>query len=1243
MTEVDFPRGGAKPKLLTQTEPKEKKRKVEAKTEDGPVSKKSVKNQENKELEGIFRKSITSDLLVEDVRGLGSIAKIDDDSLLLKTVNGIEVVIPLKFVSRVYSETFKKTGHTLDDLFSEGQLLAFKVESALNSKENKTKRIQGSVCPSRVNKCVHSSTLYNGLVLNATVKSIEEKGAVFDLGIDGTIKGFASTDSLPPLKDLRVGQVMLVRIIRETGDAKRYIKLSAFPEMDVFEESQMVTNHFMPGTVLHAEPLFFVEGGIVVSFKNGLKAFVSKEQLPPRIRMDIHRLVKSFRVVVVICNQNSPLLTVSGHPDIVALSKIERRTVPEEYSTGQIFDGIVYSVDPKYSVYFAMQESEDKVSLITAKLPASNMDNPDNLKKYGIGTVHKIRVLKYSPLDRRVIVTDKKEILKANSIVEEHQPGQLVTVKIDAIVDIGVRVTFGLNKHGTIFANHTLDMVSQSWKKAFKVGQKIKSRVLYKDDLKNHYYLTSKPALVDSSDSIITDYDEGLIGSTATGMCTHIGVHGVVIAFFNKVAGFLPTNQANLINELKVGMPVTVKVSRVNADDKKIGLVIDATINKKMQKEKQSKKPVKPVKNLHIYPAKIVGSWTLGGTSENTSLLVELPNENIGRLHAAEIGVSGKNGINDFLKKNKGKKFHVRVIDVTPARKLEKSIKEELKERNLTRFYEVSVQPDKLKELKQKQSILKYKNDYKVGDEVTGFFVETPGNSLMQKAEVNPRYRAFVLPETAGYSIAKSLDEYGVQRAKPIFKGKGEAFNGAVSFVSRNIIYLALKNKKAPNKVGECMVARVISNSDSPLNFEIGFPDGQKGVLPVSGVTNEIFTAKRLKKVLKKNNLINVKLVAKNGDKWIVANNMKKSLGPDSIKKGQKLNGYVTEVEENQAIVEYYPGNKIIVSGCLDAELDDLVTVVVTSTKPELTGKFVETIEQEASRILHKEKILAGMEKSKDLFSDADYDRLIVSNPNSAEAWISYMAYQAQNGNVDEARKIAENALNTIEAREEQERLNIYTAYLSLEVTSGDENSLKEVFRRATGAHDQLEVYKRLANIYTTTNKNEELDKLFQVMIKKFGQYHREVYVLYGNFLYNAKREGDGRELMKKAMSSLPKKHHLELLSRFANLEYLHGDSERGKTMFEKALAAAPKRGDIWNVYIDKAIRYQSVGDTREIFERAIASNLGLHTTKNLFQKWQDFETLRGDEEHLQEVNKKAVEYTNKLKKDITGEDEDED
>ena len=93
----------------------------------------------------------------------------------------------------------------------------------------------------------------------------------------------------------------------------------------------------------------------------------------------------------------------------------------------------------------------------------------------------------------------------------------------------------------------------------------------------------------------------------------------------------------------------------------------------------------------------------------------------------------------------------------------------------------------------------------------------------------------------------------------------------------------------------------------------------------------------------------------------------------------------------------------------------------------------------------------------------------------------------------------------------------------------------------------------------------------------------------------------------------------LQTLNMLMGIPYLKRqwgsrDIERGKTMLEKVVAAAPNRGDLWNVYIDKAIKYQSVDDTRFLFERALESKFGMHTIKNLLFKWQDFEKLRGDD-----------------------------
>ena len=47
----------------------------------------------------------------------------------------------------------------------------------------------------------------------------------------------------------------------------------------------------------------------------------------------------------------------------------------------------------------------------------------------------------------------------------------------------------------------------------------------------------------------------------------------------------------------------------------------------------------------------------------------------------------------------------------------------------------------------------------------------------------------------------------------------------------------------------------------------------------------------------------------------------------------------------------------------------------------------------------------------------------------------------------------------------------------------------------------------------------------------------------------------------------------IEIISRFAQLEFKHGEPERGKTLFESILGNFPKRMDLWSIYIDLMIK----------------------------------------------------------------------
>lgn len=136
-----------------------------------------------------------------------------------------------------------------------------------------------------------------------------------------------------------------------------------------------------------------------------------------------------------------------------------------------------------------------------------------------------------------------------------------------------------------------------------------------------------------------------------------------------------------------------------------------------------------------------------------------------------------------------------------------------------------------------------------------------------------------------------------------------------------------------------------------------------------------------------------------------------------------------------------------------------------------------------------------------------------------------YITYFLRDDNVKEARRITERALVSINFREEAELFNIWTAYLNLEVMYGDAASLKAVFDRAVLATDSLKMHKQMVKILAHHKKEEQLDELFENMIRKFRREDLDVWFQYGAHLYGSERLEDARQLLQKALTSLNRKH----------------------------------------------------------------------------------------------------------------------
>ena len=105
--------------------------------------------------------------------------------------------------------------------------------------------------------------------------------------------------------------------------------------------------------------------------------------------------------------------------------------------------------------------------------------------------------------------------------------------------------------------------------------------------------------------------------------------------------------------------------------------------------------------------------------------------------------------------------------------------------------------------------------------------------------------------------------------------------------------------------------------------------------------------------------------------------------------------------------------------------------------------------------------------------SSADFERLLLGSPNSSFLWVQFMSLQLRLSEIEKARETGRRALQTINLREEQERLNVWIALLNLENSYGTEQTLDVVFKEAARANDSKTIHLRLASILEDTQKIE--------------------------------------------------------------------------------------------------------------------------------------------------------------------------
>lgn len=312
-------------------------------------------------------------------------------------------------------------------------------------------------------------------------------------------------------------------------------------------------------------------------------------------------------------------------------------------------------------------------------------------------------------------------------------------------------------------------------------------------------------------------------------------------------------------------------------------------------------------------------------------------------------------------------------------------------------------------------------------------------------------------------------------------------------------------------------------------------------------------------------------------------------------------------------------------------------------TKKNKSRKKQALRRREQEEISKREKSLADGTADENPETAADFERLLAGAPNSSEIWIRYMAFHLSLADVQAARDVANRAIGRIEFRQEKEKMNIWSALLTLELKYGTESSVQETVDRASQHSNPKHVYLRTCEICSrealagSPDHMRRADEMFAKMCKKFKD-KKKVWVSHFEYLLQTNRHEEAHALSKRALLSLPKYKQVETMAKFAQLVFEFGKAERARTLFDGLLQLHPKRLDLFFVYVDKEVKFGDTEIARSLFQRVANPNdarINLKLTdkqmKSFFKKWFSFEQEHGTDESQDNVKNAAREYVERI------------
>ncbi|KAH3669200.1 hypothetical protein WICMUC_005039 [Wickerhamomyces mucosus] len=1116
---------------------------------------------------------------------------------------------------------------------------------------------------------------------SASVLSFKASGAI--VSFFGNLKAFLPKSEISetfvnkPEDHLRLGQTITVRIT-SVDQATQKLSVSCRLSSETSEAQKKALSDLIVGrSIVKAQVVEKTKDSVVVELPgNNLRGVIFSGHLSDGNFEQNRAILKRLEIdsiiegLVLDKDPRSRIFNLSAKKSLI--SAAEQEVLPTKFNEIKVSDdlisGYVKSITDK-GIFVGF--GAKLVGLILAKY-ATDKPVDDLNSVYSLNQSVSVRVLRTDEENKRFLLTTKEKRSsgdetvnpadRSTKLIHEYKPGKLTKAVIQSVKQTQLNVQLADNVQGRVDVSQIFDNFEEIKDpkrplSQFKKGDLLDVKVIGFHDVRNHVFL---PITHRKSKQLIIELSakkSDLRNQTYESLTLdNVSIGSEWIAFINNsIKGFLFANlstrlkgrisfmnasdDSSLLGNIEDNFPTgsAIKVKVKSIDNEHNSVLLTARENEITS--------FQDVKINSTYPARVL-------RVTESFVIVELA-ENVTAISFIT------DALDDYSDKlldnfNKNSVVSARVLDIDETnQKIHVSLRSEKSKDKLVSSYKDLERGDVVK------GFIKNITDkglfIALGRVVTAYVkVSDLSDSYLKEWKKYYKPHQFVIGKVVNAKdsehITLTLKESEINGDLRILKHFedlkiGDIFEGSVRKVAEFGVFVKLDG--TVNVSGLCHHSEISDNVVDNLGALFGEGDRVKvKILAIDSKKKQLSLG--LKASYFQDNVEEANESSKDSESEDLVHvaddedeDLKDASDDDFDDEEEDLvesafNDHESEQEhdeyENSDIEEDEEENKASVG--LGTNGFDWTAQILDQVQDDESSD-----EEDFTNIRNKKK-----KKTKQLIEDStgdldsrapqsvgDFERLIIGNPNSSIAWMNYMSFQLQLSEIEKAREIAERALKTINYREEQEKLNIWIALLNLENSFGTNETLEEVFKRSCEYMDSLTMHQKLVSIYIISEKFDKANSLFRTITKKFGRSSVAVWVSFGSYLLDRGEAEKAHEILADALNALHKRDHIEVVRKFAQLEFVKGDAEQGRTLFEGLISDVPKRIDIWNVYIDQEIKKDEKKKVEELFERVFTKKITRKQAKFFFGKWLSFEEAKGDTKGADHVKAKAQEYVQKV------------